>query len=109
MADETPCQVLKEEGRYPTQKSYMWAYRTGEDGKTPIILFEYQSGCGGKYPKAFLEGFTWYLQTDGYAGYNCLPDVTRVTCWAHMRRKWNDAIPSVKGKTGITHAEIGLR
>lgn len=27
--DETPVQVLKEEGRKPQSKSYMWLYRTG--------------------------------------------------------------------------------
>ncbi|MFR2564020.1 MAG: IS66 family transposase [Anaerovoracaceae bacterium] len=27
--DETPVQVLKENGRKPQSKSYMWVYRTG--------------------------------------------------------------------------------
>ena len=29
--------------------------------------FEYQSGCSGESPRKFLEGFAWYLHTDGYA------------------------------------------
>ena len=32
MADETPLQVLKEPDRRPQSKSYLWVYRTGEDG-----------------------------------------------------------------------------
>lgn len=38
MADETPVQVLNEPGRRAQTKSYMWLYRTGEDGLPPIIL-----------------------------------------------------------------------
>lgn len=32
MMDETPIQVLKEEGRRAQSKSYFWLIRTGEDG-----------------------------------------------------------------------------
>ena len=35
-ADETPVQVLKEPGKKPQTKSYMWLYRTGNDGDVPI-------------------------------------------------------------------------
>lgn len=41
MADETPIQVLKEEGRRPQSKSYVWLVRTGDDGAIPIILYNY--------------------------------------------------------------------
>ena len=32
-ADETVVQVLREKGKAPQSKSYMWGYRTGRDGK----------------------------------------------------------------------------
>ena len=35
-ADEVPCQVLHEDGRKATQKSYMWIYQSGSDGKSPV-------------------------------------------------------------------------
>lgn len=92
-ADETPVQVLKEAGKTAASKSYMWVYRTGNDGLAPIVLFEYQPGRSGEYPKKFLEGFTWYLHTDGYAGYNKVEGITRCGCWAHLRRKFVDAMP----------------
>lgn len=38
MADETPLQVLHEPGRRAQTKSYMWLFRSGEDGSPPIIL-----------------------------------------------------------------------
>ena len=40
-ADETPIQVLKEEGRKAQTKSYIWLFRTGEDGGNSIILYHY--------------------------------------------------------------------
>lgn len=39
MMDETPTQVLKEDGRRAETKSYFWVIRTGEDGLNPIILY----------------------------------------------------------------------
>ena len=41
MADETRLQVLKEDGRNAETDSYMWLYRTGEDGLPAIILYNY--------------------------------------------------------------------
>lgn len=80
-ADETVVQVLKENGRTDQSKSYMWVYRTGQDRQLPIILYEYQPGRSGEYPKRFLEGFLGYLHTDGYAGYNQMPGITRCGCF----------------------------
>ena len=37
MADEAPIQVLKEEGRRPQSKSYVWLVRTGDNGGIPIL------------------------------------------------------------------------
>lgn len=34
--DETPVQVLKEDGKKPQTKSYMWLYCSGNDAKPPI-------------------------------------------------------------------------
>lgn len=62
-ADETPIQVLKGTGKTAANKSYMWVYRTGKDGLPPVVLFEYQPGRSGEYPKKFLERFTRYLHT----------------------------------------------
>jgi transposase len=93
-ADETPLQVLHEPGKQPQSQSYMWVYRTGKDGP-PIILYEYQPSRSGKNPEAFLEGFKGYLQVDGYAGYDKLPNVTLVGCWAHARRKFDEALKAL--------------
>lgn len=93
MADETTVQVLKEPERPAPSKSYMWMYRTGEDGEPPIMLFEYQKSRKGANAAEFLKGFQGFLETDGYAGYNKVEGITRCCCWAHVRRKFLDAIP----------------
>ncbi len=96
MADETPVQVLKEEGRRPQTKSYMWLFRTGEYNGPPIILYHYSPTRAGDTAASFLDGFGGYLMCDGYSGYNKVPKAKRTSCWAHVRRYLIDAIP--KGK-----------
>jgi len=96
MADETTVQVLKEEGRRPESKSYMWLFRSGEDGDHPLILYKYSPTRAGETATEYLEGFSGHIMCDGYSGYNKLKKATRCACWAHVRRYLLDAIP--KGK-----------
>ena len=109
-ADETTLQVLHEPGKKPQSDSYMWLYRTSGDTDKPIVLYEYQPGRGAKHPKEFLSGYNGYLHTDGYAGYHDLgEDITVVGCWAHARRKFDEAVKSLpKGKAKGSSASQGL-
>lgn len=105
--DETPIQVLKEDGKKPQSKSYMWLYRTGQDSSHPIILYDYQPSRSGDNAVRFLKGFHGYLHTDGYSGYNKLENITRCGCWAHLRRKSIETIPDKKENAPRTAAEVG--
>ena len=105
MADETPVQVLKEEGREATSKSYMWLFRSGEDGTPPIILYHYAPTRSGNTAKEFLTGFKGYLMVDGYTGYNKVKDIRRCCCFAHIRRYFFDAIPKGKQRD-ISHPAV---
>lgn len=106
--DETPVQVLKEEGKKPQTKSYMWLYRTGNDDKEPVILYDYQPSRNGDHAATFLKDFKGYVHSDGYSGYNKLSDIIRCGCWAHLRRKFVEAVPGKKAiDTPLTNAEIG--
>ena len=109
-ADETTLQVLHEPGKKPQTDSYMWLYRTSGDTDKPIVLYEYQPGRGAKHPKEFLAGYKGHLHTDGYAGYHDLgEDITVVGCWAHARRKFDEAVKSLpKGKAKGSSASQGL-
>lgn len=96
MADETRVQVLNEPERNPETDSWMWLFRSGEDGLPPLLLYHYTETRAKFHAASFLQGFSGYLETDGYQGYNNLPDIKRCSCWAHVRRYFTDAIP--KGK-----------
>ena len=95
MMDETPIQVLKEEGRKAQSKSYFWLIRTGEDGLNPIILYNYTPTRAGENAKQFLKGIEpgFYLMADGYQGYNKVKETKRCCCFAHIRRYLLEAIP----------------
>ena len=96
MGDETRVQVLNEPERRPQFQSFMWLFRSGEDGLPVIILYGYSPTRSGDNAVKFLDGFSGYLETDGYQGYNKVPGIKRCSCWAHIRRYFIDAIP--KGK-----------
>ena len=98
-ADETTCQVLREDGKEAQSTSYMWIYSSGSDGLPGIVLYEYQPGRSGVYPQKFLDGFHGKLQCDGYQGYNKVDDVQLICCSAHARRKFYEALPAGKKKT----------
>lgn len=106
--DETPVQVLKEPGKKPQSKSYMWLYRTGADDKASIVLYDYKPSRSGSNPVDYLKGFHGYLHTDGFAGYDKVEGVTRCGCWAHLRRYFVEAIPDKKAAGAPqTPAEMG--
>jgi len=106
-ADETTVQILREPGRRAQAKSYMWLYRTGGDTKTPVALYEYQQTRHHEHPEAFLKNFKGYLLTDGLAQYHLL-NVTSVGCWAHARRRFDEALKAVEPqKRPGSHAQKG--
>jgi len=117
-ADETRFQVLKEPGKTATSLSYLWAWRGGSD-EHPLLLYDYAPSRGGEVPKRLLEGFRGYLQVDGYEGYNEVCEangLVRVGCFAHARRKFDEALKAQgKGKKSgknrsvkVTKAKQGL-
>ena len=72
------------------------------------MLYDYQPSRSGENAARYLEGFRGYLHTDGYSGYNKLENVTRCGCWAHLRRKFVEAIPGNRASgSPPTTAETG--
>ena len=108
-ADETTLKVIKEENL----KSYMWLYCTGSDSPNTsvipnIVLYDYQAGRAGKCAVDYLQGFTGYLQVDGYVGYEKTLAIL-VGCWAHARRKFMEAkTAQPKGKSGKADMALSM-
>ena len=107
--DETTVQVIGEEGRKDTQKSYMWLARGGPPDKK-VVWYEYHPTRSAYNAKEFLQGYSGYLQTDGYEGYDAairgMPGIIHVGCFAHARRKFFEAS---KATTKPRSAEEGMK
>jgi transposase len=95
--DETTMQVLKEPGKAPESRSYLWAQMSLWPS-TPIILFDYDASRSVAVPVRLLEGFEGALHTDGYRGYyRASKDLhlIRLYCFAHARRKFVEVLKSL--------------
>ncbi len=100
LADETPFQVLKEDGKRATSESRLWALCGGE-AERPLLYYEYAPTRGAEVIERMLDGFEGFMQTDGYVGYDALgkrSGISHVGCFAHARRKFDEALRG-QGKT----------
>ena len=104
-SDDTTMPTLRE--RKPenlgkqTKTNYMWVYagvsKTVDawNNQKPIVLYDYTPGRDAEFVSDFLKDFTGYVQSDAYSGYRPLSNsgkVVSIGCWAHVRRKFNDAL-----------------
>lgn len=92
MADETKIRVLKSGKKGKAHQGYFWVYY---DPGGKQVLFIYDPGRAGKYPREHLHGFQGHLQTDGYSVYDAfdqIEHITLVACMAHIRRKFEKAL-----------------
>ena len=108
-ADESHVQVMSEDERKNTAKSYMWVFKGGPPDK-PSVVFEYHPTRSGGVAQQFTKGFKGYLQSDGYQGYNFAkadPGITQVYCMAHARRKFMD-VAKITKKSGLAHEAIKM-
>ena len=106
--DETRVQVMKELGRADTTQSFMWVMRGGPPG-APLILYRYHPSRSASIPLQYLSNYKGFLQTDGYEGYTevgSLPEIIHVGCFAHVRRKFDEAAKASKN-VGSAHEALG--
>jgi len=98
--DETTVQVLNEPGRRAQTKSYMWCFIGGPPDQRALI-YQYHPTRGGEVADQFFADYTGALHSDAYAGYNTLlasPRIIGLGCWAHVRRKFVEALPNGQEK-----------
>ena len=105
-ADETPIKVLDKEKKHTTHRGYHWVYHAPVER---LVLFDYREGRGREGPQEILKGFKGHLQTDGYAVYEDFdkkPSVTLLHCWAHARRKFDEAMDNDLVRASYALTEI---
>lgn len=86
-ADETP---LKVQAKGKTRTSYLWTFLAGKN-----IAYRYSPSRSGETAQALLGGTKGALVVDAYTGYNSVvtPEGrVRVGCWAHVRRRFFEAL-----------------
>ena len=103
--DATSVQVLKEPGRDPQKKSFMWARGSPEQN---IVLFDYDVSGGGQVAERLIGEFQGAVQADAHKGYRVLDKkkVTLLGCLMHVRRRFNEAWIGSQKKSGL--AKKGL-
>lgn len=96
---ETPFQVLREDDKSPTSKSYIWLVTTPRKLSEQVVYYVYSPTRSGAFAQKLYQDF------DGYSGYNLLSDcIERTGCWTHVRRKFCDAF-----KSHVKDAEMPLK
>jgi transposase len=93
-ADETTTKVLDRTKKDKTHLGYYWTYHAP---LAKLVAFDYQKGRDTDAPREFLQGYRGNLQTDGYAVYKHYYSneyVIHSACWAHARRKFENALQS---------------
>jgi len=88
-ADETAVKV-QESKCGPPKKGWMWLYANEQDD----YCFDYDESRGRDSPERVLANWAGYLHDDGYCVYETALDPARVkhvACWAHVRRKFDEA------------------
>lgn len=108
-ADDTGMRVLDQDHPAGVKRGHIWAFVGAE-----LVAFLYAPDWRAKHPAAQLQGFTGYLQGDGYAGYGAMlrgddggevivPEERRLGCGMHIRAKFEKA-----AKGGDTRAAVAL-
>lgn len=86
--DDTPVPVQEKQ---KTRKGRHWVYY---DPVRKLAIFDYTPKRTRDGPVSFLGDFAGYLQADAYVGYDAIyagKTVIEVACWAHARRKFEQA------------------
>jgi transposase len=100
--DETPIQYLAP-GNGQTKQGYLWtAHRPRGD-----VLYRWETSRAAACLESFVTvDFTGTIQCDGYSGYRAFADRRPVApiqlagCWAHVRRKFHDALEQTPRTSG---------
>lgn len=102
-ADETTYETIMD-GRPAGSKSYIWVHRTSELCEcNPIIVFVYELTRGTDHLREFYgDDAERYITCDAYCAYQTFEkeheSVKVCCCFAHMRRRYADALSLIDKK-----------
>ena len=99
LTDDTPTRLL-DPGLGKTREGRFWSYLAMLPGFSGIperlVVYEFTRNRNHEHPHAFLKEFRGTLVSDAFAGYERLGEkddaIANAGCWAHVRRKFKDAL-----------------
>jgi hypothetical protein len=95
--DDSPVGMLQE-GLGRTKRARMWVY-VGGCGP-PYRFFDFTEDRRKERPGQILAHYAGFVHADAYSGYDHLfassKRIIEVGCWAHARRKWDEALNSAR-------------
>ena len=106
--DESTVPVINDE-KHRAVKSYLWVVRSVMDN---LMFFHYDKGSRAqKVVIELLHSYQGAIQTDGYDAYSIYENkkgVLLLGCWAHARRKFNDALKEDESGARYALEQIGM-
>ena len=106
--DETTLPVVRND-KHKTVKGYIWLVRDPMSGRE---YFYWDKGSrSGEVVLKLFNGYQGALQTDGYERYELLDEkkgIILLSCWAHARRKFSDAIKNDRERAENALEQIQL-
>ena len=106
--DETTLPVVRND-KHKTVKGYIWLVRDPISGRE---YFYWDKGSrSGEVVLKLFNGYQGALQTDGYERYELLDGkkgIILLSCWAHARRKFSDAIKNDRERAESALEQIQL-
>jgi len=106
--DESTVPVINDE-KHMAVKSYLWVVRSVMKN---LVFFHYDKGSRAqKVVIELLHNYQGAIQTDGYDAYSIYENkkgVLLLGCWAHARRKFNDALKEDESGARYALEQIGM-
>lgn len=106
--DETTIPIIDKE-KHKTAKSYLWMVRSVME---ETLFFHYDQGSRAqRVALELLKDFQGALQTDGYEVYSIYENkagVLPLGCWAHARRKFDEALKEDQARASYALEQIGM-
>jgi transposase len=106
--DETPVRYLDRKVKGKCKKGYLWVFSDPKGA----VLFDWNASRSHEVPLAFIGEFCGTLQCDAYSAYKTLAKkrekLVIVGCWAHVYRKFREALPHAPVQAGWFMRQIQL-
>lgn len=104
--DETP---LKMQQKGKCKQCYVWMYLAADPNAPPYHVYEFCEDRSQRHPRKFLVPFNGTIHADAWSGYVAMDAEGKLkwsACWAHARRKFENAADGDPSERNFIMARI---